>query len=320
MADSDVFPSDKGNEGEQRLIQDLPTMFSQGMTWQQRSGSTAAYVFVTMLVGSLIIVLTSAHHSSFGGLQNPSNQFGAVSSIHMLDAETGWAMTGKDRIVRTTDGGIHWKNVTPNYPATANQQSVVAAFLTASSAWIAVSSGDATTTVIFRTTNAGQTWQETTIQTNIGIVAQINFVTSQDGWLLSKHAVSENAETVELFRTTDGGRTWDKVASALASSSDTPPAGHLPFSGSKSGLSFLNATTGWVTGRVPVDGYTLLYRTHDGGSTWYPQSLPLSPSEASSQLSILPPSFFNDTDGILPVSFDTGNGANLDVYVTHVIR
>ncbi len=190
MADSDVFLSDKGNEGS--------------------SGSIAAYVFVTMLVGSLIVVLTSAHHNSFGRPGNISNQFGAVSSIHMLDAETGWAMTGKDRIVRTTDGGVHWKNVTPNYPATANQQSVVAAFLTASSAWVAVSSADATTTAIFRTTNAGQTWQETTIQTNIGIVAQINFVTSQDGWLLSKHAVSENAETVELFRTTDGGRTWDK--------------------------------------------------------------------------------------------------------------
>jgi len=235
----------------------------------------------------------------------------------MLDAERGWAITSKDRIVFTSDGGVHWKNVTPNYPAMANQQSVVAAFLTASSAWVAVSSADATTIVIFRTTDTGQTWQEMTIQTTSGTVAQITFVTSQDGWLLSKHAVSEYAETLELFRTADGGRTWSKVASALAASIDTPPRGQLPFSGRKSGLSFLNVTTGWVTGSVPVDGYILLYRTRDGGSTWYPQSLSLSPTEAASQLSILPPSFFNATDGILPVSFDTGNGVSLDVYVTH---
>ena len=398
MADSDVFPSDKGNEGEQRLIQDLrriyhtevettqalarlrsrlqarrlgrpdihpysqhrnrlptiqrsrpsevdrqgpPSRFAEGPMWQQRSGSIAAAVLVTLLVGSLIVVLTHAHRGSFGRPRHTSDQFGAISSIHMLDAQTGWAMTDTNRILRTTDGGVHWKNVTPTYPTSVTGQNVAADFLTASSAWVAlsgidttgqgdnrarkppssvwvgVSGANATTIVIFRTTDAGQTWQQTTIQASGGIVTQVNFVTAQDGWLMSKHPVSESTETLELFRTTDGGRTWVKIASALAASLDVPPPGQLPFSGSKSGLSFLNATTGWVTGRVPANGYTLLYRTRDGGSTWYRQSLPLSPTEASSQLSILPPLFFNATDGILPVSFDTGNGANLDVYVTH---
>ncbi len=327
-------PGQEGSHG-------APIRFSQRMTWQQRTGPIAAAVFVTLLVGSLIVVLTRAHDSSLGGPRNTSDQFGAISSIHMLDAQTGWAMTDRNYIIRTTDGGVHWKNVTPSYPASRTRQSIVADFLTASNAWVAVSSinitgqgddrarkqpsslwaavpgADATTTVIFRTSDAGQTWQQTTIQTSGGIFTQVSFITAQDGWLMSKHPVSESAETLELFRTTDGGKTWVKIASALAASLDVPPPGQLPFSGSKSGLSFLNATTGWVTGRVPVNGYTLLYRTRDGGSRWYRQSLPLSPTEASSQLSILPPLFFNATDGILPVSFDTGNGANLDVYVTH---
>ena len=314
------------------------TRFPRRKAWQQLTGSIAATVFVTLLVGSLIIVLTRAHHNSLGGPSNNSNQFGAIASIHMLDAQTGWAVTDKNRILRTTDGGVHWKNVTPNFPTAMTRQSIVADFLTASSAWVAVSGiaitgqGDdrareqpssarvgvgSATIVIFRTTDAGQTWQQATIQTSGVVVTQINFITTQEGWLLSKHPVSESAETLELFRTTDGGRSWVKIAIAPASSLDIPPPGRLPFSGSKSGVSFLNATTGWVTGRVPVNGYILLYRTDDGGATWYPQSLPLSPTERSSQLSLLLPLFFNATDGILPVSFDMGQGASLDVYVTH---
>jgi photosystem II stability/assembly factor-like uncharacterized protein len=395
MADSNTFPSDKGDEREQRLIRDLrhmyhtegeiaqalsrvrshletsrtgrsdvgpgvqqsdglpstrqagsgqadghgtSTRFSQRKAWQQRTGSIAAAVLVTLLVGSLIVVLNGAHHTGLDGPSNNSKQYGSISSIHMLNAQTGWAVTDTNRILRTSDGGVHWKNVTPNFPSSTTRQRIVAAFLTASSAWIAVSGigiagqgedrarvqpssarvdiGSATV-VIFRTIDAGQTWQQATLQTRGGIVTQVNFVTARDGWLLSKHPVSESSETLELFRTTDSGRTWVNVASAYAASLDIPPPGKLPFSGSKSGLSFLNATTGWVTGRVPVNGYTLLYRTNDGGSTWYPQSLPLSSTEKSSLLSILPPLFFNATDGILPVSFNMGKGASLDVYVTH---
>ena len=373
MADSHAFPSDKGDEQEQRLIRNLRHMYhtevesaqalsrvrshlemcrtgrsdicpgpqqrdgllltqqagsgqadghgassrlSRRRAWQQRTDSIAAAVFVTLLAGSLIVVLIRTHHSSLGGPSNNSNQFGALSSIHMLDAQTGWAVTDENRILHTTDRGVHWKNVTPKYPTSMTRQSIATDFLTASSAWVAVSGAGAGTAVIFRTTDAGQTWQQMTIRTSGVLVTQINFFTSQDGWLLSKHPVSESAETLELFRTTDGGSTWLKIAIAPASSLDIPPPGKLPFSGSKSGLSFLNATTGWVTGRVPVNGYILLYRTYDGGATWYPQRLPLSPTERSSQLSILPPLFFNATDGILPVSSDTGKGASLDVYRT----
>jgi photosystem II stability/assembly factor-like uncharacterized protein len=289
---------------------------SQGRTWQRRTGSIAAAVFVTLLVGSLIFVLTRAHHSGLGELSNTSSQFGAIVFIHMLDAGTGWAMTDRNSILHTTDGGVHWQQVTPHYPASRTRQGVVADFLTASSAWVAVSGIDMVTAAIFRTVDAGQTWQQTTIQTRGGIVTKVNFITAQDGWLLSKHRMSESAETLEIFSTTDGGKTWIRIAGAFASSLDIPPPGHLPFSGSKSGLSFLNATTGWVTGRVLVNGSTLLYQTRDSGSTWYRQSLPLSPIETSSQLSILPPLFFNATEGILPVSFNTGNSVGLVLYVT----
>jgi photosystem II stability/assembly factor-like uncharacterized protein len=294
------------------------TSFSEEKTWKQRTATIAAALFVTLLVGSLIVVLTRAHQNGTGGASNVSQGFGVLSSIHMVDTGIGWAVTDKGHILRTIDGGVHWKDVTPKYPPTFPipiQQSVVTNFLGSSFAWAAVSNADAAATLILRTSDGGQTWQNTIIPTST--VVQITFVDFQHGWILSKRPVATYAETIDVFRSTDGGRTWGKVASAFASSLDIPPPGQLPFSGMKTGLGFLNATTGWVTGSYPVNGYILLYATHDGGSRWDPQKLPLSPKEASAHLSLSPPMFFNATDGLLPVSFDTDSGSSLDIYVTH---
>jgi photosystem II stability/assembly factor-like uncharacterized protein len=311
----DILSTRRGRSGNKKSAR---SSFSEGATWQQRISTLAAALFVALLVGTLLFVLTHAHQSSSNGAGNILTHFEALSSIRMIDATTGWAVTEKGRIIRTTDGGMHWKDVTPKYPPTfpiPSQQSVVAHFQTSTIAWAAASDVDTSTVLIFRTSDGGQTWQDTSIQT--ARVTRITFIDSQHGWLLSKYAVSESAETIDIFRTTDGGKIWAKVSSALAASTDTPPPGHLPFGGTKTGLSFLNATTGWVTGSFPVDGYVLLYGTHDGGSTWDRQTLPLSPGEASSHLSILPPVFFTATDGLLPVSSGTGNGSSVDFYVTH---
>lgn len=283
-----------------------------------RVTAIAAALVVAMLVGSLIIIPARSHQHSPGGSANMAQRFSVLSSLHMVDAQTGWAVTEKGRIVRTTDGGVHWQDLTPKYPpplALSAQQRAAADFLTSSNAWVAVSDADAATTMLLRTVDGGQTWQNTHIPT--ATVTQITFITSQLGWMLAKFPVAASAETVEIYRTTDGGKSWVKVSMVLAASTDTPPPGHLPFGGTKTGLGFLNTTTGWATGSFPVNGYTFLYTTHDGGGTWDPQTLPLSAQEASSHLSINPPRFFSASDGLLPVSFDSESGSNLDVYVTH---
>jgi photosystem II stability/assembly factor-like uncharacterized protein len=293
--------------------------FAERRTWQQRTGAIAAVVFVTLLVGSLVFVLTRVHQSNPAGPENILQLLGALSYIQMVDTNTGWAVTDKGRIVQTTDGGVHWKDVSPHYPSARGQQKVVADFLKFSNAWVAASDTAAdgsTTVVVFRTSDGGRTWQDTTIQ-QISPIFQITFVDAQHGWMFSKQRDLAPAETVAILRTTDGGKTWAMVSAAYAASTEGPPRGQLPFGGSKTGLGFLDASTGWATGSSPVNGYLLLYTTHDGGSKWYPQTLQLSPEEASSHLSISPPLFFNSTDGLLPVTFDTGNGSSIDFYATH---
>lgn len=195
----------------------------------------------------------------------------------------------------------------------------MADFFTVSIAWVAVSQADAgetTTVFVFRTTDGGQTWQDTTIQQTSPIY-QVTLVDSQHGWMLAKQVDLASAEAVAILRTTDGGKTWTVVSSALPASTDTPPPGQLPFGGDKAGIGFLDALTGWVTGSFPLNGYVFLYETQDGGATWNRQTFLFSPDKASTHIASRSPTFFTATEGILPVSFVTETASSLDFYVTH---
>jgi photosystem II stability/assembly factor-like uncharacterized protein len=290
--------------------------------WRRRLSIAAATLFVIVLVGSLLLVESQTHR---GGLEasgttlQPSKLAGGpgnLLSLHMIDSTTGWALSQR-AVVRTSDGGLHWKNVTP--PNTLLAPESIADFLSASLAWVTAPQANGTTTQVLRTMDSGQTWQQSTVP--VFYLKQMTFVDAQRGWILAGWGAGGGpAEAVAVFRSGDGGKTWRNVSSALPASTDGPPPGHLPFGGQKSGIHFLNASTGWITGTVVANNLTWLYVSHDGGATWYQQSLALPPGVPSAQLSLVSPTFFSATDGILPVIFsdgDTGRGIATDIYVTH---
>ncbi len=288
---------------------------TKGRAWQRHFSTLAAAVVAALVVGTLLLVLNQAHQNRTGAPATPSNQLGGVASLHMIDATTGWAVAG-NAVLRTTDGGVSWQDVTP--PGHAFGRGSAANFLTASLAWIALPQAGQTTTTIFRTSDSGKRWQEATVQA--AFVKQISFLDAQHGWILSgkENAAGAPAETAEVLRTTDGGQTWQSVSTALFS--DATPPGHLPYGGQKSGIYFLNSSTGWVTGTVMANDLAWLYVTHDGGKTWYQQTLPRPRGVPSAQLSILAPAFFSATAGLLPVRFSdftTGRGIATVIYVTH---
>ena len=96
----------------------------------------------------------------------------------------------------------------------------------------------------------------------------MQFVNAQDGWVLADFGGgAAGSEGVNLFRTTDGGQTWSLVASA---------PGTLPLQGIKSGMGWISATTGWITGSIANPNVFYLYRTQDGGVSWQQQSLPVA--------------------------------------------
>lgn len=151
--------------------------------WQRRFSMIAAVLCAALLVSSLLLVLSRAHQSSTsnpGSAQKPAGGSVALLSLHMIDTMTGWALS-EHAVLRTTDGGIHWKNVSP--PNTTLTLNSIAEFCTASMAWVAIPQAQATSTQILHTTDGGQTWQQTTIQA--AFPRQISFIDSQHGWLLA---------------------------------------------------------------------------------------------------------------------------------------
>jgi photosystem II stability/assembly factor-like uncharacterized protein len=317
-----MMPNMQQARTNNRSMKQIRSLVIEGGSWQHRFSTIAAVLIVTLLVGSLLLVLTRAHQSSLGGPGNtlyPSNLAGGLGnlfSLHMIDSTTGWALS-EHAVLRTTDGGLQWKNVTP--PNTHLGLGSVAEFYTASLAWVATPQANSSEVKVLHTADGGQTWQQVTIEA--AFPREINFVDPQHGWFLASWRPQGGAaEAVSVFRTSDGGKTWNIVSLALAASTDTPPPGHLPFGGQKSGIHFLNMSTGWITGTVVAPDLAWLYVTHDGGSIWHQQTLPLPPGVPSGQMVIMSPTFFSARDGILPVTFSdiaTGRGIATDIYVTH---
>jgi len=224
-----------------------------------------------------------------------------LTAIHMLDAQMGWGMANPVRVLRTTDGGQTWQDVTP-VEITASSRDVTVAntnsyFRDALHAWLAVPNGDGNHLRIYRTSDGGQSWQSADIEPE-GMGAQFSFIDDQHGWLLLHQGVAAGSEAVTVLGTADGGATWQALNSANPQNTQ---AGALPFGGDKSGIAFSDLQTGWVTGAEPVDGLVYLYVTHDGGRTWQPQKVDMPKGFEKAQTGAQPPVFSSPQDGLLPV-------------------
>jgi len=93
-----------------------------------------------------------------------------------------------------------------------------------------------------RTGNGGQTWQDVTPPSPVGVALCSDFVDSRVGYVAGGR----------IWKTQDGGLTWTELP--------------LPDDVIE-GISFTDANNGWATG-----GYGYLIHTTDGGATWERQA------------------------------------------------
>ena len=224
----------------------------------------------------------------------------SFTSIHMVDAITGWAST-KESILRTVDGGENWTDVKPkNVSGQINGPMFCQDDQTA---WIAYTQESSREIIVNRTTDGGQMWESAEINTTPQQAARVSvsFLDSKYGWLIAGYGVSMGSESMDIFQTNDGGTSWKLTATTNPNQELT---NELPSSGDKTGLVFADRKNGWLTGFTHGNGIWL-YSTHDGGQTWESQSIPIPKGyhTEGGSVSTEPPYFFGPKEGLLPVEF-----------------
>ncbi len=278
---------------------------------QQRfRNSYASLILLTSCILMLVII-------SGCGASPATNQHATVhrnihpivlDAVHMFDARQGWALSLDDQaeisgIVRTTDGGQNWQDMTP--PG-LQLRAPRAAFVSPSVAWVVLPQNDNTTTQIIATTDGGLTWQGSIIQASS--IMQAAFLDGQHGWLLNS---VDNELHFDIWRTTDG-KTWKDIAHVA------------PFQAGDSqltisGLSFVNASTGWLAGST-ITNAPWFYVTHDGGQGWQPQNIPLPAQIQAASPALQAPVFLDASHGFFAASGFTRNCAQIEsigaVYLT----
>jgi photosystem II stability/assembly factor-like uncharacterized protein len=232
----------------------------------------------------------------------------SIQSLDMLDDHTGWALTDA-AVLRTTDSGARWYDVTPTGLNTAAPYR--AFFLDAATAWLTVPGTDPTSGTLFHTSDGGLTWTSVAVPFGDG---SLMFVDATHGWELVGLSAGMSHEAVAIFRTSDGGATWSKVFTddpGAPGSSDS-----LPLVGDKTGITALDNDHAWVTGSQPSEDFIYIYATRDGGATWVHQELNLPAGYGGAMTNAYLPVFFDASEAVLPVQL-FANDTGADFYVSH---
>lgn len=175
-----------------------------------------------------------------------------VDDIFMLNTQTGYAVCGDGKIVKTVNGGENWFTLAQT-PGVYHRS---VEFINEQKGFVGgfpVSGG--TTNILRRTTDGGTTWTDLTSlldpRARKGIcglsVADANTIYGCGNWY-------ENAGYI--IKSVDGGNTWSFIdMSAYATSLID--------------MYFISKDTGFVTGSglAPLESAVILYTTN-GGATW----------------------------------------------------
>ncbi len=247
-----------------------------------------------------------------------------LSSIAMQSETTGWGQnytqkggvpsgvpTAEQTILHTTDGGCHWK-IVKSWKYSMEPSPDFSPFFLSPSLAIIYVNGD-----LFLTTDAGISWSSITLPVvtqQKAIPGPIFFLNDHLGWMSLSGISGGTFQDNDLLRSTDGGQSWSRLHATL-------PAPLLPRTRSPgyiTSLSFLNETTGWVTGSSYSRETSWIYMTNDGGNTWQEQQLP-SPQgySATRLLDLGQPHFFSARDGVLPAASTHFDPTGVCAFITH---
>ena len=185
-------------------------------------------------------------------------------NFDLIAPGVGWLKLG-NQLFMTEDDGLTWRGISPQL--SPNKLIEDLSFLDQKVGFlVAVSRMDEFWSIhLWQTQDAGRTWQA--LQTDLGqqlasISAypvdrvQLQWLSSEEAWILVKLATGSNFSEGVLLRTVDGGKSWQEVQAPAAEE-----------------FVFLSSQLGYMPDPFDADK---IYETKDGGESW--QNISLEPS------------------------------------------
>ena len=192
-----------------------------------------------------------------------------LTALQMEDAQHGWGIESAGRVVKTTDGGGLWWDVTP-LQGKFERHSLFA--LNPQTAWVAPAQLDLRK-IVWRTQDGGQTWepsQPLSLGSDKYSPLSLQFPDARHGWLLVLAEQENQNRQVLLFRSENGGVDWAPVElNQGALQSYLPPT--------MTNMAFFDGQTGWLGGWWGKDDPArwLTVTTSNGGAQWGTEPLQL---------------------------------------------
>jgi photosystem II stability/assembly factor-like uncharacterized protein len=246
--------------------------------WANRAALVVVIVLVLVLVAGLLVSIVAWGRRSPHRATPSKRTDVAISGLTPINRATWWVVLerqaiDRDWVLRTTDGGRRWRDVSPPVPLVGSSD-----FLDADVGWVVPTRLSTPVGVslsslrepLYATVDGGRRWRQ------LGLVpygCQLDFVDRSHGWCAAIGAAA-GSEGVQLVGTDDGGATWHPVSTTAVYPTPSTP-GALPFGCDKQ-LSFATPTIGLAT-EACNGGEPVLYRSTDAGAEWAPIRLPLPP-------------------------------------------
>jgi len=250
----------------------------------------------------------------------------SIAEIRMLDATSGWAWSngveGQYSLLRTTDGGQTWSDVTPR---TFPYLECRAWFFNSRTAWVSTLDRKTYSGGLLRTTDGGKSWS-VLVKEGTAPFQCLTAEGSNCEFLNAYHVVARTADYglgsvyVRFFETQDGGMTWTPViiTSPYPDNSLPPSTIHL-CNMCGGGISYYPPTKVIITVGDMADekakGAVSFSLSTNLGKSWRELKLPV-PDQYRDGLALpLSPVFFGSTSGLLPVHLLKRNDDTTNAYI-----
>lgn len=256
----------------------------------------ALTIVVLLVMGLLPAIPASAEPTSGDHLSWQLSPTGVTARFRGLSAvsrNVAWASGSLGTVLRTTDGGRSWQNVSP--PGVADLQFRDIEAFDARNAVI-LSIGDGELSRVYRTTDGGATWTETFRSTEpTAFYDCMAFFDRRNGLAMSDPVGGK----FRILSTSDGGASWN-----ILPNDGMPPAltGEAAFAASGQCLSADGSRDAWITSGGPQ---ARVFHSRDRGLHWTVSATPLASSPSAGAFATA----FRDGDGIV-VGGDFANPTN----------